>query len=288
MKEVAYKGITAGLDIEMASTAYINHLDELIEEGSVSEALLDEAVLRILKLKQDLGLFENPYKGADEHKEETLVLSEEHLEASLEVAHESIVLLQNNNQTMPLSKSMKIALIGPYAQSRKTIGPWSWHGRRDLHKTLEEALSSQVVFCKSAEQPDDLTKEDLDQIKKSDVVVLAMGEDEHLSGEAHSLSDIHLPQQQNDLFDLVRFIHTNVVVVLHNGRPLILTSLLKADAILECFFLGSRSADAIRDILFGDVNPSGKLPISYPNLLVKYRLLQSFINGAPLLRATRS
>ncbi len=283
MKEVAYQGIKAGLDIEMASTAYVNHLETLIKEKKVDVSLLDEAVLRILELKRDLGLFENPYKGADEALEQTLVLSEEHLDEALKVAHESIVLLKND-QTLPLKKNAKIALIGPYAQSRKTIGPWSWHGRRDLHMTLEEAIGKNVSFCKTAESDTDLTITDLDQIKGCDVCILALGEDEHLSGEAHSRTDISLPGRQTDLFKAINALNIPTVVLLNNGRPLLLNDILPANAIVECFFLGSRSAEAIKDVLFGDVNPSGKLPISFPKVLGQIPIYYNHLNtGRPYL-----
>ena len=283
MKEVAYKGITGGLDIEMASTAYTNHLEELIQEGSVDIQLLDEAVLRILELKRDLGLFENPYKGADGSIDEHLVMSEDFMNQSLEAAHQSMVLLKNND-ILPLSRDMKIALIGPYAQSRKTVGPWSWHGRRDLHMTLEEALSNQVTFCKSVESDIELTEEDLAKINQCDVCLLALGEDERLSGEAHSRTDLNLPGKQLELFNKIHKLGKKTVVVLHNGRPLLLNELLNAEAILECFFLGSKSAEAIRDVLFGTVNPSGKLPISFPKNVGQIPIYYNHLNtGRPYL-----
>lgn len=283
MKEVAYQGITGGLDIEMASTSYVNHLETLINEKKVEIKLLDEAVLRILELKRDLGLFENPYKGANEELEQTLVLSNEYLDEALKVAHQSVVLLKND-QTLPINKNKKIALIGPYAQSRKTIGPWSWHGRRDLHLTLEEAFSSQIAFCKTVESPSELSADDLIKIKACDICLLALGEDEHLSGEAHSRSDIHLPGNQTKLFYSIKELDTPTVVILHNGRPLLLQDIMTANAILECFFLGSRSAEAIRDIILGDVNPSGKLPITFPKVLGQIPIYYNHLNtGRPYL-----
>lgn len=283
MKEVAYLGIKAGLDIEMASTAYINHLETLISEKKVDIALLDEAVLRVLELKRDLGLFENPYKGADEALEQTKVLSKEHLDEALKVAHESLVLLKNDN-TLPLNKNTKIALIGPYAQSRKTIGPWSWHGRRDLHMTLEEAMTNNISFCKTVESDTELSIDDFNIIKTCDVCILALGEDEQLSGEAHSRTDISLPGRQTHLFKSVQALNIPTVVLLNNGRPLLLNDILSANAILECFFLGSRSAEAIRDILFGNINPSGKLPISFPKVLGQIPVYYNHLNtGRPYL-----
>jgi beta-glucosidase len=283
MKEAAYLGITAGLDIEMASTAYTNHLEALIQEGKVDIRLVDEAVLRILELKNDLGLFDNPYKGADLEKAETIVLSEEFMEESLKVAHESMVLLQNKG-VLPLKPQAKIALIGPYAQSRKTVGPWSWHGRRDLHATLEEVFFGQVVFCKDAVNMEDYDLYDIERIKTADVVILCLGEDERLSGEAHSRSSIDLPHNQANLLKMVKALDKPSVVVIFSGRPLILEGLLDSDAILECFFLGSKSAQAIKDVLDGTVNPSGKLPISFPRNVGQIPVYYNHLNtGRPYL-----
>jgi len=281
MEEVAYKGITGGLDIEMASSAYSNHLEKLISDGYVDIQLLDEAVLRVLELKRDCGLFEDPYKGASTKLAEELVLSAEHKLASLEVAHESMVLLKNDG-VLPLSKTSKIALIGPYASSRATIGPWSWHGRRDLHETLEEVLKEQLVFCKNDVLITNYTDSDFEKIAFADVVILALGESEECSGEAHSKSNIVLPNKQDLLLKMVEKYGKKTVTLLFNGRPLLLQGLLSTNALLECWFLGSQSALSIKEVLYGKINPSGKLPMSFPRSIGQIPLYYNHLNtGRP-------
>ncbi len=282
-RDAAKKGILAGLDIEMASTTYQSFLEELIDSKEVNLGLLDEAVLRVLELKRDLGLFENPYKGADTKLETKIVLSEEHLEKSQDCANESIVLLKNNG-VLPLNKNDKIAVIGPYANSRRTVGPWSWHGLRDFHETITEVLEEQVIFTSDASEQTELTVSDLAIIEKANVILLALGENDHQSGEAHSRSDISLPGNQASLVDMAKRLGKPCVVLLHNGRPLVLENILHADAILECWFLGSRHALAIKDILSGKVNPSGKLPITFPKSLGQVPIYYNHFNtGRPYL-----
>jgi beta-glucosidase len=264
-RQAAFHGIQAGLDIEMASTTYTSHLSDLIDAGEVDERLVDEAVLRILELKRDLGLFDNPFKGANSQKAKEIVLSKDHLERALEAARESIVLLKNN-QVLPLKQTQKIAIVGPYADERNMIGPWHWHGRRDLHTTLKEVFADQAVFVKKAFRFDECNEDDIAQIRSADVVLFALGEHEWQSGEAHSRSDIRLPFEQHTLLNLSSDTQAKVVV-LFNGRPLDLQNIDAADAILEAWFPGSMAAEAIREILLGITNPSGKLPITFPKTL---------------------
>lgn len=262
-KEAAKEGILAGLDIEMASTCYLSHVEDLIAKGELSLELIDEAVFRILQLKQDIGLFENPYKGANAALEEQLVYSKEHMDATLKVAHESIVLLKNND-VLPLKDNVKIALIGPYSESRSTVGPWSWHGRRDFHPTLAETLEKQLVYVNSKESMELFTPEEIHQLRQADIILCAIGEKERESGEAHSKTDLALPRNQASLIKLAKELQKPCVVLLHHGRPLLLDSIQEADAILDVFFLGSSHAQAVKDVLHGYVNPSGKLTMSYP------------------------
>jgi len=283
MEEVAYKGIQGGLDIEMSSSAYANHLESLIQQGKVDIRLLDEAVLRILELKQACGLFEDPYKGADVDLSNLVVLSKEHLQASLRVALESMVLLQNDG-ILPLSSTAKIALIGPYANSKDTIGPWSWHGRRDLHPSLADVLQDSLVFVDSKIDVDQFTDFDIQLIKQADVIILALGEAERDSGEAHSKSQIVLPQIQQRLFEFIHSLQQKTVTLVFSGRPLILTPYLASNALLECWFLGSESSQAIKDTLFGLNNPSGKLPISFPRNEGQIPIYYNHLNtGRPYL-----
>ncbi len=279
-EEVAFKGITNGLDIEMSSSTYSNHLEELIKTSRVESILLDEAVLRVLNLKKDLGLFENPYKGVD-IIENNNVLTKVNLYKSLQVAHESMVLLENDG-VLPLRNNTKIALIGPYASSRSIIGPWSWHGSRDIHQNLEEAFKKNLVFCKNEEEYSKYTDSDLSEIAKADVIILAIGEPDWHSGEARSKTDLSIPNNQDKLLKIGEKLNKPTVVLLFNGRPLLLDSLKSCNALLECWFLGSESSNAIKDILFGTENPSGKLPISFPRSVGQIPLYYNHLNtGRP-------
>ncbi|MGD9909781.1 MAG: glycoside hydrolase family 3 N-terminal domain-containing protein [Candidatus Izemoplasmatales bacterium] len=283
MKDVAYLGITGGLDIEMASTAYTNHLEKLIEEGKVPESLLDDACERVLTLKKDLGLFENPYKNANPEKEKTDVLTKENLDASLEAARESLVLLENDG-ILPLDKNVKIALIGPYSVSKSVIGPWSWHGRRDLHDSLSDTLLSNIVYQNDSVLLSDYTESEIAKIKEADVIVLAIGEVDWQSGEAHSRSDLSLPNNQDDLLKLGELSGKKVVTILYNGRPLLLNKIKESNALIESWFLGSMASQAIKEVLFGETNPSGKLPMSFPRNTGQIPVYYNHLNtGRPYL-----
>lgn len=265
-REAAEKGIRAGLDVEMASTCYANHLESLIRDGRIDPALLDEAVLRILELKRDLGLFENPFKGADDLAERTRVRGPEHRNASRKAAEECAVLLQNDG-VLPLKEGARIAVLGPFAGARRTNGPWSWHGWEDENPSLPDVLSSRgmpPVFVKACASPDGCDDHDLDAIRRADVLLLCLGEEADESGEAHSKTDLSVPASQAEFLRLAESLGKKTVVLLQNGRPLVMENLLAADAILESWFLGTEASDVLADLLFGIVNPSGKLPMSFP------------------------
>lgn len=280
-KEAALKGIKAGLDIEMASSVYMNHLTELIEEGTVKESEIDEIVGKIIDFKIKIGLFDNPYSGANQALESEICLSEEHINLAKEAALESVVLLENK-YVLPLKKKQSIALVGPFAKSRKLIGPWSWHGRNDLHKTLEETLKENLVFVSEKVNFSEYTAEEIKQIKKADVLIMALGEDESLSGEAHSRSNIHLPNNQEDFYQNFRKIIDKVVVLVFGGRPLILSEFKDVDAMMMCWFLGSSSSEAIKELLYGEANPSGKLPMSFPRNIGQIPIYYNHFNtGRP-------
>jgi beta-glucosidase len=287
-KEAALKGIKAGLDIEMASSVYMNHLTELIEEGKVKESEIDEIVGKIIDFKIKIGLFDNPYSGANQALEGEICLSEEHMNLAKEAALESVVLLENNG-VLPLKKKQSIALVGPFAKSRKLIGPWSWHGRNDFHKTLEETLKENLVFVSEKDNFSEYTAEEIKQIKKADVLIMALGEDESLSGEAHSRSNIHLPNNQEDFYRNFRKIIDKVVVLVFGGRPLILSEFKDVDAMLMCWFLGSSSSEAIKELLYGEANPSGKLPMSFPRNIGQIPIYYNHFNtGRPFDPASKN
>ncbi len=271
-KEAALKALTAGVDIEMMTAAYVKYLKILVEEGQVEEALIDEAVLRILTLKEKLGLFENPYRGADEELEKAVVLSTAHREAARELASKSAVLLKNEG-VLPLRKEQNIALIGPFAESGDILGPWSWLGSKKDAVTVREGFSQKIneaqltvaggsdIETISEEQIQDA----LHAAKDADVIVLALGEDSEMSGEAGCRADIRLPEAQLELIQRMKELGKPIVSVLFNGRPLDLHGVWdETDAVLEAWYPGTEGGAAVADLLYGDVNPSGRLAMSFP------------------------
>lgn len=269
-KQAAELAIKAGVDIEMMTTCYTDHLQELIEEGTVDEALLDEAVLRILTLKNELGLFENPYRGADEAEEAAVVLSDDHRLIAKDIAKKSMVLLKNEG-ILPFKKQEKIAIVGPGAQSRDLLGAWSWQGKQEEVVNLvegAEAIGAKIIFGSEAfdyfEPSEEAIQEAIDLVKQADKVVLAIGEQEWMSGEAASRSDIRLPEAQQQLFKTLLQHNKNIVVTLFNGRPLDLQAIDQAQAIVEAWFPGTEGGSALAEILWGQYNPSGRLSMSFP------------------------
>jgi beta-glucosidase len=271
-KEAAEKAIQAGVDIEMMTSCYAHHLETLIEEGKVEEKTIDEAVYRILELKQKLGLFENPYRAADEEREKEIILSESHRKAAYELAVKSSVLLKNNG-ILPLKKEKKVALIGPFAESGDILGPWSWLGSKEEAVTLYDGISNKISAenlltekgCGVESRSEELFNKAINKADEADVIVLALGEDSEMSGEAGCRADIRLPEVQLELLSRIKELGKPVVVVLFNGRPLDLTGIEgQVDAILEAWYPGTEGGNAIADILFGDRNPSGKLTMSFP------------------------
>ncbi len=256
-KDAAKKGLLAKIDIEMASSCYIKHLEELVTEGSVDETLIDEAVLRILSLKEELGLFDNPYRFADPIKEASIVRSEEHLEASKQVALESAVLLKNNG-ILPLSINDKIAMMGPYALSTSTNGEWSWHGDVSKNQSLFDAVRHYLPNVNYVDSSIELEQNEVT------TVIYVLGEHMHESGEAKSKVSLQLCKQDIETIKQLKQDGYKVISVLYNGRPLILSDIMDSDAIVEAWFLGSCGAMAIAELLFGVVNFSGKLTFSFP------------------------
>lgn len=270
-KEAARLAIQASVDIEMMTNCYTGYLEELITEGTVPEAMLDEAVLRILELKNDLGLFEHPYRGADEALEAQHVLSDEHRSIARDVARRSIVLLKNEHATLPLRKDQTLALVGPAAQSHDVLGVWSWQGKKEEAVTLAQGVQHYAKQVHTQTEAFDYftpSKEAIEEAvslaKEAEVVILALGEEDWMSGEASSQTDIRLPQAQLELFDKVRAVAKTLIVTLYNGRPLDLTAIQSADAIVEAWFPGTEAGNALADILFGVYNPSGRLSMSFP------------------------
>lgn len=277
-REAAQLALTAGVDIEMMSVCYLRALPELVRSGDIDESLIDEAVLRVLKLKDDLGLFERPFRAADEDRERQVVFCAEHRSVAQQAAEESAVLLANHDAILPLQPHTSVALIGPVANSHDVLGGWSANGVPQEAVTLAEGLRAAAqrhdiklsVATSGGGEADYMQlsaaalAEAVNLASTADVVVLGLGEPSQMGGEASSRTDIRPPQAQIDLFKAVQQVNPHTVVVLSNSRPLDLGDIDAAQAILETWFLGSQSGAAVADMLCGEVNPSGRLSMSFP------------------------
>ena len=270
LKQAAQLAIEAGVDIEMMTGGYLNYLHDLIDEGEISEALLDEAVWRILTLKNELGLFEDPYRGASSAKEKTMVFSLEHRAKARKIAEESMVLLKNEKQVLPLNIQQKIALFVPEGQSKDVLGAWSWKGQQkesvSVYEGLLQHVSKESIVLKNYST---LKKENqidwLTDVENVDVVVIVGGESSYMSGEGASRSNLKLPVEQIQLIKKLRTLSKPISLILLNGRPLDLTDIIQdVDSMIEAWFPGTEAGSAIANLLFGLKNPSGKLTMSFP------------------------
>lgn len=280
LKAAARSAITAGSDMDMESNAYRYHLADLVKEGKVPVELIDDAVKRILRKKFELGLFDDPYKYSDQKRADKALNNPEHRKAALDVAQKSIVLLKNENETLPLSKNLKtIAFIGPMVKEYKeNMGFWSvelpevdynkwivsqWDGLQN-----KVGKNTKLLYAKGCEVDGDNKDgfaEAVATAKQADVVILSIGERRDMSGEAKSRSDIHLPGVQEDLVKAIQATGKPVVVLVNAGRPLIFNwTADNVPAIVYTWWLGTEAGNAIANVLFGDYNPSGKLPMTFP------------------------
>src|ERR1051325_11278330 len=276
-KDAARLALNAGVDMEMVSRLYNQNGAALLKEGQLTQQIIDESVRRILRVKFRLGLFDHPY--ADEARESSVVFSTANQSAAREIAGRTMVLLKNDRNTLPLSKNVNsIALIGPLADSQKDmIGAWSGDGKASDAVTLLQGIKSKVGsqvkinYAKGCDVTGDNTNgfaEAVNAAKTSDVVIMAIGEAAEMSGEASSRSLLDLPGRQLDLVKAVQAAGKPVVIVLMNGRPLTISWLAEnTPAILETWFAGTQAGNTIADVLFGDVNPGGKLPVTFPRSL---------------------
>lgn len=286
--------LEAGVDMDMQAGFYQDALPRLVKEGKIKEYLIDDAVRRILRKKFELGLFNDPYRFSNEAREKEIVMSPQNIEAARDVARRSIVLLKNDKQVLPLSKQVKqLAVIGPLADARKDmIGAWSAAGDGTKAVTLLEGLRSKlpdtrISYAKGCNINDDSTTgfaQALAAARQADVVLLAVGEAAAMSGEAASRAHLDLPGVQQKLVEEIQKTGKPVVVVLMNGRPLTIPWIDKnIPAILETWFLGSQAGNAIADVLVGDYNPAGKLPVTFPRAVGQIPLYYSMKNtGRPM------
>ena len=274
--EAAALALEAGVDMDMMGDAYLEEIPKLIESGKLDKKYLDEAVRNVLQLKYDLGLFEDPYRYSDVKREETDIRSAKHLAIARDVAKKSIVLLKNKGNVLPLKKQGSIALIGPLADNQADMnGTWSFFGEEQHPVTFLQGMKdavegSNVVINYAAGcnlYDDDKSKiaEAVALAKRSDIVVMAVGESAVMNGEAGSRSDIKLPGIQLDLMKAIKETGKPIVAMVMSGRAMDLSWLDEnIEGILEVWALGSQSGHAAADVLFGAYNPSGKLPVTFP------------------------
>ncbi len=314
LQTVSALALNAGLDMDMVSEGFLTTLKKSVDEGKVSVDQIDKAVRRILKAKYELGLFDDPYRYCNDERAETEIFTDENRAFARKVASESIVLLKNEGQILPLKKSGTIALIGPLANTKENM-PGTWSVSTDLKKAISllDGLKTvagdgvKILHAKGSNLDYDLEfekrttmfgreiprdgrtdKQMLDEALKiaykSDVIVVAIGESSEMSGESSSRTNINIPQVQKDLLNELLKTGKPLVLVLFNGRPLTIKEESKTvPAILDVWFPGSEGGLAIADVLFGDVNPSGKLTSTFPQNVGQIPIFYSHKNtGRPL------
>jgi beta-glucosidase len=295
--EAALSAITAGCDMDMESRCYKNNLAQLVKDGKVPVALIDDAVKRILRKKFELGLFDDPFRFCNPEREKAQLNNPEHARIAREIAAKSIVLLKNENQLLPLSKNLKtIAFIGPLVKElQQNKGFWDvevpgvdsnfivsqWEGLEN-----KVGKNTKLLYAKGCSIEGDNTDgfaEAISIAKQADVVILSIGEKRDMSGEAKSRSNINIPGVQENLFKELLATGKPVVVLINAGRPLVFNYIAdNASAILYTWWLGSEAGDAIADVLFGDYNPSAKLAITFPRSVGQIPIYYSHFNtGRP-------
>ncbi len=307
-KQAAEFGVNAGSDMDMESYMYVKHLEELVKEGKVDEKLIDDAVKRILKVKFELGLFDDPYKYCDAEREKQVIGSRENNDAVLEMAKKSIVLLKNKKKLLPLKKQgLSIALIGPLADDKHSpLGSWranapdnsaisvleglqKYSGNKITHEKgvkLVDGIAS--FFVETHINTTDRTgfEAAINAAKNKDVVIMVLGEHGFQSGEGRSRTTLDLPGLQQELLEEIYKVNQNIILVLMNGRPLAITwADENIPAIVEGWHLGTQSGNAIAQVLYGDYNPSGKLPMTFPRSLGQVPIYYNHKNtGRPTLQ----
>ncbi len=314
IQTVAAKALMAGLDMDMVSEGLLNNTAKSLKEGTVTLARVDEACRKILEAKYKLGLFEDPFRYCDENRAKTEVFSDNNRKEARSIAAQSFVLLKNQNNTLPLTKNGTIALVGPLADAKENMGG-TWSVAANLSKSisllngLKEVVGNKVniLYAKGANLDVDaafeeratpfgksmhrdnrteeaLLSEAMDIANKSDVIVAALGESAEMSGESSSRTNLNIPATQKNLLMALLKTGKPVVLVLFTGRPLTLNwENENVPAILNVWFGGSEAPYAIADVLFGDVNPSGKLSTTFPQNVGQIPLFYNHKNtGRPL------
>ncbi|WP_294245460.1 beta-glucosidase BglX [uncultured Chryseobacterium sp.] len=314
LQQVSALALKAGIDMDMVGEGFLTTLKKSLAEGKVTQAEIDMAARRILEAKYDLGLFDNPYKHGDAKLAAKEVYSMENRNIARNVAAQSMVLMKNDNNVLPLKKSGTVAVIGPLVNnSMNMAGTWSVATKHaisvNLMQGLQASYGKDVKFLsakganidydaklediyaahgkktdRDSRSKEALLKEAVDVANKADVIVLAIGESAEMSGESSSRTEITIPQSQVDLLNELKKTGKPIAMVLFTGRPLALTNVKDTpDAILNAWFPGSEAGSAIADVLFGKVNPSGKLPMTFPRSLGQVPIYYNAKNtGRPL------
>jgi len=314
LQQVSHLALNAGIDMDMVGEGLLTTLKKSLDEGKVTLAQIDQACRRILEAKYMLGLFEDPYRYCDEERARTEIFTPAHLRSARETAAQTFVLLKNESKTLPLARKGKIALIGPLADNKENM-PGTWSVAADFTQSISvlEGMKSvagnkaEILFARGTNivsdpklderisvfgkptYPDNRTQEELTReavqvAEKADAIVAVMGEAAEMSGECASRTDISLPSNQQELLKALIATGKPVVLVLFTGRALTLPwENENIPAILNVWFGGTQAGNAIADVLFGDVNPSGKLPVTFPQNLGQVPLFYNHKNtGRPL------
>lgn len=314
LQQVSALALKAGVDMDMVGEGFLTTLKKSLSEGKVTQTEIDMAARRILEAKYDLGLFDNPYKHGDAKLAAKEVYNLENRNIARNVAAQSMVLLKNENQVLPLKKSGTVAVIGPLVNnSMNMAGTWSVATKHNISVNLMQGLQAnygkevkflsakganidynaklEEIYAAHGKKTDrdnrskeELLKEAVDVANKADVIVLAIGESAEMSGESSSRSEITIPQSQVDLLNELKKTGKPIAMILFTGRPLALTNVKDTpDAILNAWFPGSEAGNAMADVLFGKVNPSGKLPMTFPRSLGQIPIYYNAKNtGRPL------
>ncbi len=295
LQQVSALALKAGIDMDMVGEGFLTTLKKSLDEGKITQADIDQATRRILEAKYRLGLFSDPYKYCDLNRAKTEIYNQQNRSVARSISSQSMVLMKNANNVLPLRQTGTIAVIGPLGDNPENMpGTWSVAARHkeaiSLLKGLKETMGDKVNFVyakgsnfeydaelearsamfgknsyRDSRPVAEIIKEAMEVAKKADVIVAALGEASEMSGECSSRSNIEIPQSQKDLLVELKKLGKPIVLVLFTGRPLILNQEKEiADAILNVWFPGSEAGYAISDVLFGKVNPSGKLPMTFP------------------------
>lgn len=277
--EAVLQAIEARIDMDMTSGLYVERLPELVRQGRVDEAVIDEAVRKVLRLKQQVGLLDDPYGRFDEEREKNELLSEQNWQETLDIALKSMVLLKNDKDTLPIGEEVKsIAMIGPLAKSAADLlGWWDAMGKESEVVTIFDGLEQQfgeqakldyaegVKIDEFKEAGAELIDDAVELAESADLVIAVVGEQEWMSGEGGGVASLTLPGLQEELLEALDNTGVNIVTVVVTGRPYVLTNVAKhSDAVLQAWMPGSTGGEAVAKILAGEFNPVGRLPVSFP------------------------